>query len=142
MEDGRGEREEREGRERKGERGGREEKREAGEGRCQTHEILSVRLVDAILHGLVDELGVGRRLAESGGQDGESLQVENLAQSAGEKGLAKQIVASERELELRLTRSALEYDAGKTPLALAVDSSNRGTIAIALTSFAHPNLTK
>lgn len=39
------------------------------------------------------------------------------------------------------TMSFLEYEVGRTSLALAVLSSNRGTIAIALTSFAHPNWT-
>ncbi|KAI6748850.1 hypothetical protein HG531_007797 [Fusarium graminearum] len=39
---------------------------------------LSVRLVDLVLHGEVDELGVGRRLAKGDGQKGNSLQVEDL----------------------------------------------------------------
>jgi hypothetical protein len=38
--------------------------------------------------------------------------------------------------------SLREYVSGSTPLAFAVASSNLGMTAIALISFAHPNLTK
>jgi len=44
----------------------------------RTHELLSVRLMNAILHGLVDELRIRRRLSESGGKNSESLEVEDL----------------------------------------------------------------
>lgn len=37
----------------------------------------AVGLVDAVLHGEVDEFGVGRRLAEGGGEEGDALQVED-----------------------------------------------------------------
>jgi hypothetical protein len=39
---------------------------------------LAVRLVDLVLHGEVDEFGVGRRLTEGDGQEGYSLEVEGL----------------------------------------------------------------
>lgn len=41
-------------------------------------EGLAVGLVDFVLHREVDELGVGRRLAERDGEQGNSLQVECL----------------------------------------------------------------
>ena len=52
-------------------------------GECATDEDVSVRLVDAVLHGLVDEVRVRRRLSESGSQNGETLQVEDLEYEVG-----------------------------------------------------------
>ena len=43
-----------------------------------TDEDVSVRLVDAVLHGLVDEVRVGRGLAERGREHGQTLEVEDL----------------------------------------------------------------
>jgi hypothetical protein len=37
------------------------------------YQFLTIGLVDAILHRLVDEFGIGRVCGEGGGEDGESL---------------------------------------------------------------------
>ena len=38
----------------------------------------AVGLVDFILHGGVDQIGVGRRVGEDGGEEGETLEIEDL----------------------------------------------------------------
>lgn len=44
----------------------------------KTHQGNTVRLVETVLHGLVDELRVGRGARERGGQHGQALEVEDL----------------------------------------------------------------
>jgi hypothetical protein len=50
----------------------------------KNYQFLTIGLVDAILHRLVDEVGVGRVCGEGGGEDGESLQVKYLQENVCE----------------------------------------------------------
>ena len=42
-------------------------------GGVKAHQLLTVGLMYAVLHCLVDEFGVGRVCGEGGGEDGETL---------------------------------------------------------------------
>lgn len=47
------------------------------------YEFFAVRLVDGVLHGRVDEVGVGWGLAEGMSEDGDALHVEDLVMRRG-----------------------------------------------------------
>jgi hypothetical protein len=98
----------------------------------------AVGLVDAVLHGGVDQGGVGRGVGEDGGQEGDALEVEDLD---GSVSLATAWRRSRVGKDLsRLTMSFLEYSFGSTSLAFAVLTSKSGMMASALISFAQLNL--
>lgn len=115
-----------------------------------TYQSLAVGLMDLVLHRLEDQICVRRRPGQCRGEHRESLQIEHLSPIVIRTHsrflvffwffFSNPHLVHITYFNLQLTRSSLEYTFGSTLLAIAVDTSNCGMIAIALISFAQPNL--
>lgn len=104
--------------------------------------------MDLVLHRLEDQICVRRRPGQCRGEHRESLQIEHLSPIVIRTHsrfvclffFLQPHLVHITHYSPQLTRSSLEYTFGSTLLAIAVDTSNCGMIAIALISFAQPNL--